>query len=82
MDDTELIVAVRRMRQLVTTLDAVGYPVMELAKDDEISDIMSDDLHTKIIKTAKEVHVSLQDIEKSKRYKDAIKRVCNIGERP
>lgn len=81
MLDADIIVVVRRLRKLVSTLDSIGFPIKELSEDEDLSQLVSNNLHTKVIKVSGEIHNTLQNIEKSKKYKDVVKRLCNIKER-
>lgn len=79
--DAELIVAVRGIRKLVVVLDSIGFPLQDLMKDDELKKIIPKDLAKKISTTASGIHNTLQNIEHSKRYKDAVYSLCNVTER-
>lgn len=78
MDDADLISSLRRLRKLTSTLDSIGYPVRELSQDEELKDLISEDLYERIVNVSQEIHSTLQNIERSKRYKGAVVRLCNI----
>ena len=48
MVDADLISAIRSIRNLVATLDSIGFPVTELCKDEELEEIIIKDLPDKI----------------------------------
>lgn len=81
MPDADLISAVRGIRNLIAVLDSIGYPFQDLAKDKDLSSIISKDLIKMINSVASEAHNTLQKIENSRRYKDSVFRLCNIVER-
>lgn len=80
MNDADIIGAVKHIRKLIVTMDAIGFPVKLLAEDEELSKFMPKNLPVKVVNLAGEVHIMLQKIEKSSRYKDAIKRLCEVKE--
>lgn len=62
-------------------LDSIGFPLQDLLKDDEFKKLIPKDLAKKINVTASGIHTTLQKIEHSKRYKDAIYKLCSVSER-
>jgi len=82
ISDADIITSVRSIRKLVTTLDSLGFPISDIIKDEEMAEEIPKDMPKKVAVLASEIHTMLQDIEKSKRYRDAIKRLCDIKERP
>jgi hypothetical protein len=76
--DADIITAVRRLRRLITTFDSIGFPVKSFYDDDELSDLIPDGLPSKIVDVSSDLHIMIQDIEKSKAYKDAIKRLLAV----
>ena len=80
--DADIITSVRSIRKLVVTLDSLGFPISEISKDKEIVDEIPDGISEEISSIASKIHSMLQNIEKSKRYRDAIKHLCEIKERP
>jgi len=81
MNDADIISAVKHVRKLIVTLDAIGFPVKLLSEDDELSKLVPKGLPSKIVNLASEVHILLQKIEKSVKYKEAIKNLCEVKER-
>jgi hypothetical protein len=81
MNDADLITTIRSVRRLVATLDSIGFPIKNLVADPEISELIPDGLHKRVVDVSMEIHSALQVVEKSKIYKDTVKRVCNIRER-
>jgi hypothetical protein len=79
--EADLIVAVRGIRKLVVALDSIGFPLQDLLKDDELKKVIPKDLARKINSTASGIHTMLQKVEHSKRYKDAVFKLCNVSER-
>lgn len=81
MNDADIISAIKHIRKLIVTLDAIGFPVNLLSNDEEISKMIPKNLPSKIINLASEIHIMLQKIEKSGKYKNAVKLLCEIKER-
>ncbi len=83
MTDADLISSVRNLRRLVVALDSINFPVVEMSGDEDksISDLIPKGLSGRIKKVSTEVHRTLQNIEHSKRYKNAVKTLCSIKER-
>ncbi|MCK5602817.1 hypothetical protein KAR91_13130 [Candidatus Pacearchaeota archaeon] len=81
MNDTELIITIRSIRRLVATLDSIGFPIKSLVLDPDVNEMIPDGLHKRIVSVSTDMHGVLQTVEKSKIYKDAIKRICNVKER-
>jgi len=78
MLDADIISCVRRLRRLVVTLDSIGFPIRELLTDEDIGKLVNKKLPDKVLSTSSDVHFLIQNIEKSKRYKDAIQNLCGI----
>ena len=78
MVDVELITAIRNLRKLVAVLDSIGLPFKDLSQDHDIAILLSKDLNKNLKKVAADIHSTLQKIEKSKRYKDAVMAYCNV----
>jgi len=81
MKDEDIIGAVRSMRKLVSTMDSLGFPTKQLLQDEELAEFIEKDLPIRISKISSEIHDTLQSVEKSKRYREVIKRLCDIKER-
>jgi len=78
MQDAEVLSCVRRLRRLVVTLDSIGFPVRELVEDEEIGKLVKDELPNQILNVSTEVHLLVQNIEKSKKYKTVIQNLCGL----
>ena len=74
--DADLIAMVRQIRKLIIAMDSIGFPARLLYADDELSQLIPTGLPSKIVDVAFEIHDMLQEIENSRRYKDAIKQCC------
>jgi hypothetical protein len=82
MSDADIISTVKQLRRIVTTLDAMGFPTKTLAEDSELGTLVPKGLPAKIVNVAADIHHMLVGIEKSQKYKNAIKTLCEIKERP
>lgn len=82
LSDVEIITSIRSIRRIVNTLDSLGFPVNDIIKDEEMAEEIPADMPDKIVNLASEIHTMLQNVENSKRYKDAVRRICDIKERP
>ena len=82
MNNADIIATVRQLRKLVSTLDAIGFPAKSLYIDEELSRLIPKGLPAKIVEVTFDVHTMLQEIEKSTKYREATKQLCNIKERP
>jgi len=80
MDDADIISHVRSLRRLVVTLDAIGFPVHELDNDVEFNKQILVSLPKDISKISYRIHQLVQNIEKSKRYKEAIRNLSGGDE--
>ena len=78
MHDADLISSVRKLRRLVSTLDSIGFPIHELAEDGDIARLVGKKLPNKVLSVSTDVHNLLQNIEKTKRYKEAVKSLCSV----
>jgi len=78
MVDAEIISCIRKLRRLVVTLDSIGFPIRELLTDDEISRLVHKKLPDKLLGVSSDIHLLVQNIEKSKKYKDAIQNLSGI----
>ncbi len=78
IEDADLIGAVKNLRRLVSYLDSIGFPVKELANDHELIRLIPKDLQKQLISTSGSIHAMLQNIEKSDRYKQAVKNLCFV----
>ena len=76
----DIIASIRSMRKMIITLDSLVLPISELVKDEEIAKNIPKNLDVEIIATTTKIHVMLQGIEKSKRYKEAVKNLCDVKE--
>jgi hypothetical protein len=78
MDDADIISHVRNLRRLVSTLDSIGFPVEEIINDPEFIKMFSKKLPDSINKVSSNIHLLVKRIEKSKRYKEAVKNLCGV----
>lgn len=81
MDDVNLIVCIRELRKLVTTLDSIGMPIKQFVSDNELKEYVPKNLLNEIKDVSSKVHVMLQTIEKTKKYRGAILTICDVKER-
>lgn len=81
VNDADIITSIRNIRNIVVALDSIGFPIEDILKDEEIAEEIPEDLPQRIINLSSEIHNVLQNIEKSKRYKEAVKNLCDIKER-
>jgi hypothetical protein len=82
MSEADIIAAVKQLRRIVTTLDTIGFPTKMLSEDDDLGPLVPKGLPAKIVNVAGDIHHMLVGIEKSQKYKNAIKNLCEIKERP
>ena len=82
MSDADVIAAVKHLRRIVTTLDAMGFPVKLLSEDDDLKSLVPKGLPGHIINVASDIHHMLVNIEKSSKYKTAVKNLCEVKEKP
>ncbi|KKM04808.1 hypothetical protein LCGC14_1760550 [marine sediment metagenome] len=78
MNDADIISHIRNLRKLVVTLDAIGFPINEFSEDEELSKMVSVKLPKEITNTSTKIHQFIQKVEKSKRYKEAVKNLCGV----
>ena len=63
--DTDLVSSVRDVRKLITVLDSIGFQVVNLNNDEELSILIPDNLQNNLIDLTKDMHNMVQIIEKS-----------------
>jgi len=80
MDNADIIVIVKQIRKLVVTMDAIGFPTKLMASDEELSKILPKKMLDRIINLANDTHIMLQKIEKTNKYREAIKMLCKTKE--
>lgn len=79
MIDADIISAVRKIRQLVTTLDSIGFPVHELSEDEDLTRVVNKKkIEKRITDLSSDIHLLLQRVEASKKYKDAVANLCRV----
>jgi len=74
VSSADLIAAIRQIRKLVVTLDAIGFPARSLYADEELSKLIPNGLSSKVVNIAYEIHNMLQELEKSKRYRESVRQ--------
>lgn len=79
MTDADIISSIRSLRQLVSTLDSIGFPV-DVIDDSELNRLVPKTLPGKVKTVSSNIHGLIQKIEKSKRYKEAIKNLTSGDE--
>lgn len=82
MNDSDIIAVVRQSRKLMTIFDSIGFPAKSFYEDKELTKLIPDGLPSKIINVASEIHIMLQNIERSPQYQRAVRNlnVMKIGE--
>jgi hypothetical protein len=78
MNDADIISHIRNLRRLVATLDAIGFPIQELINDQAYTKLVAAKLPKYVTKASVGIHQLIQNIEKSKRYKEAVKNMCGV----
>jgi len=81
MTDADIIVIVRQLRKLVATLDSIGFPAKSLYADEEMSLLIPSGLSSKLAGVTVDIYTLLQNIEKNRKYRDAVKQLCVTDER-
>lgn len=81
MHESDLIYSVRNLRKLITTLDSIGFLLKDILNDDNICKFIPDNLHKDIISVTSKLHIALQDLEKSREYRDSVEKLCNSNVR-
>lgn len=81
MTDAELIVVIRNIRKLIVTLDSIGFPIQDLSNDKDIINLIPKDMSKRIVEITSMIHSMTQKIEHSKRYRNAIYKLCSITEK-
>ena len=82
LSDADTIAAVKQLRKMVALLDSLGFPTKLFYEDDELIDLVPKGLPSKIVNVTADIHHMLVNIEKSQKYKNAVKTLCEIKERP
>lgn len=78
MNEADIIGYVRSLRKLVAILDSIGFPIFELSKDEELGKLITNKLILNTNITTDNIHKLIQRIEKSKRYKEAVRNMCGL----